>query len=132
VQLNGSLYIRSDVDKRLRENLCITDAKSLYDSLAKEAKGKEPRIDISTAEIKQSMAAVVVKQRWIPHNEMICDPLTKSFGKANLRALLATMRSGKLKLGSEKDELNYRKSLKEEGKAVPRKKGVGQEHDHHL
>jgi len=123
------LYIRNDIDKRLRDHLCVMDAKSLYDALLKEARGREPRVALSVAEIKQGMATLGIRPRWIPHNEMLCDPLKKSFAKSNLRALLRTMRTGRLQLGCEKDEMSYRQAVKASGKAVPRLKGRGRHDD---
>ena len=39
------------------------------------------------------------------------------------------MRSGKLQLGSDKDEMSYRQAVKSTGEAVPRLKGGGTRHD---
>eukprot|EP00971_Amphidinium_carterae_P322936 6418347-Amphidinium_carterae.5 len=41
--------------EQMHSNLAITDAKSLCDALKGQARGKEPRIAIATAEAKQGM-----------------------------------------------------------------------------
>ena len=121
--LDGGLICRSDADKTLRENLAITDAKSLYDALKKQAKGKEPRTALAAGEIKQGMIACGAQVRWIPHNHQLCDPLTKRMHKANLQALMRTMRSGRYRLRSEGDELAYRRQVRESGQTLQRIKG---------
>ena len=57
--------------------MALSDAKSLYDSLKREAKGKEPKVARAVAEAKQGMAAVGIEPRWTPHNRMIVDGMTK-------------------------------------------------------
>ena len=91
---DGSIILRHSLDETLKRHLVITDAKSLYDSLRGQAKGKEPRVAIAIGEIKQGMAMLGLRARWIPHNHMLCDPLTKSFLKNNATLLLSTMKSG--------------------------------------
>ena len=120
---DGVLLCRADADRTLRENLAITDAKSLYDALKKQAKGKEPRIALAAGEIRQGMNACGVQVRWIPHNEQLCDPLTKRMHKANLQALMRVMRAGRYKLRSEGDELAYRRQVRESGRTLQRIKG---------
>lgn len=82
LKMNGSLYIRDDVDKRLRDHLAITDAHSLFDALEEEARGKEPRVGLAVGEIKHAMAGLAIRQRWIPHNEQVCDALTSRWARA--------------------------------------------------
>ncbi len=43
----GVAMFRESADAKLQESLAISDAKSLYDGLRKEARGKEPRVALS-------------------------------------------------------------------------------------
>ena len=114
----GALAFRCTADAKLRSGLAISDAKSLYDALEREARGKEPRVALAVGEIrgkiKQGMVAVGLAPRWIPHNTMIVDGMTKYIGKSNLQPLLKA---------SEKDEEPYRRELKEAGKTVTCQRG---------
>ncbi len=58
------------------------------------------------------------RPRWAPHV-----PLTKKTKDAHLFPLLQVMASGYYKLKAEKDELSYRRDLKESGQTVTRLKG---------
>ena len=62
-----------------------------------------------------SMAALAAMVRWIPHNRMLADGLTKILSKANLMPLLKAMHHGKYRIVSEVDEETHRKQLKENG-----------------
>ena len=71
LQMDGTLSMRDDICKEIRDNLAITDAKSLYDALEGMTKGKEPRVALAVAEIKQGMAAVkttILKMVSLPNN----------------------------------------------------------------
>ena len=114
-QLRGALIVRADFNNKLKTGLCITDAKSLYDSLEREAKGKEARVALAVATTKQSMIVTGMRPRWIPHNDNIVDGLTKTFAKANLRPLMKFMKTGKMLVRSETTELEHRKELKASG-----------------
>ena len=107
----------------LKENLAVTDAKSLYDSLRKTARGKESRVALAVAEIRQSLAACSATPRWVPHNVQICDPLTKTFSKANVQPILGLLKTGTYHMASEVDEETYRKNLKMSGQMVQRLRG---------
>ena len=107
----------------LRETLGITDAKSLYDAVQKEAKIREPRVALAVAEINQSMAIVSAGVRWIPHNIMLADGLTKKLTKANLGPLMKVMSRGTYQMRSEVDERLYREQVKDDGLKVARIKG---------
>ena len=65
--------------------------------------------------------------RWIPHNRMVADALTKLFHKANVQPILSLMRSGQYQMRSELDEVQYRERLKETGQTLTRMKGKYQE-----
>ena len=64
--LAGALVAKSNTDEHLKATLGITDAKSLYDSVKREAKSKEWRVALAVSEIKQTMAIVDAGIRWIP------------------------------------------------------------------
>lgn len=115
LKMNGSLYIRDDVDKRPRNRLAIIDAKSLFNALEKEARGIEPRV---------GPAAMGLRQRGIPHNEQVSDPLAKSMGKSKMNPLLRLVRLGQLRIGSEKTELEFRQAEKSAGRAVAPLRGA--------
>eukprot|EP00971_Amphidinium_carterae_P122614 2427689-Amphidinium_carterae.1 len=119
----GAVMMREAGSEQLRENLAITDAKSLYDALQGQARGKEPRIAIATAEAKQGMALLNLKPRWLPRNLMISDPLTKVLGKCNAVPLLRCMRSGCFKLCPEQEHLDNRREEKSSRGHAQRLKG---------
>ena len=123
LSLDGVVVCRTTMDTVLKENLGITDAKSLFDALKKQAKGKDPRIALAVGEIRQGMIACAADVRWIPHNHQLVDPLTKRLHKSNLQALMRTMRSGTYMLRSEEDEMAYRKRIRESGQTLQRVKG---------
>ena len=125
--VRGALIARETVTEDLRRNLCITDAKSLYDALSRNTlKGKEKQVALVTAEIKQVMAVTGLIPRWLPHNEMICDGLTKDLKGGNLKPLRKFMQQGTLRLSCELDEVAYRTKERQEGRRVPRVKGHGE------
>ena len=62
--------------------------------------------------------------RWIPHNRMLADGLTKILSKANLIPLLKAMHHGKYKIVSDIDEETHRNMLKERGETRTRLKGI--------
>ena len=69
------------------------------------------------------MAVAGIKPRWMPHNEMAVDGLTKELKKSNLKPLLKYMKTGRLRLTAEQDEMSARKTLKDEGGRIQRLKG---------
>jgi hypothetical protein len=116
--------MRDNVDDKLQKNIAITDAKALYDALDRDClKAKEQQVALVTAEIKQVMAVAGIVPRWMPHNEMAVDGLTKELKKSNLRPLLKFLKTGKLKLTAESEEMSARKTIKEEGGRITRDKG---------
>ena len=121
--IEGKLLIAETGNDFFKETLTATDAKSLYDALHKEAKGKEPRVALAVAEIKQSLAALKAGPKWIPHNYMLADGLTKKLDKSNLAPLLKLMSSGHYSMQSEMKEQEFREKLKEQGGSVARQRG---------
>lgn len=121
--INGAMIYRDNSKDKLKENLAVTDTKSLYDGLKKEAKTKEQKIAISIGVIKQGFAATGMQPRWAPHNVVLADALTKELQRYNLQPLMKTMATGKYKLTSEEDEIAHREHLKATGQTLQRQKG---------
>ena len=122
--VRGALIVRNSTDDKLKQNIVVTDAKALYDALDRQClRAKEKQVALVTAEIKQVMAVAGLVPRWIPHNVMVVDGLTKELKKSNLKPLLQFMGTGKLKLTAEEDEVDARRQLREEGGRVQRFEG---------
>jgi hypothetical protein len=75
--------------------VCTTDAKSLFDHLAKESAGttKDKRSAITMSAIRDFLERHQGVIKWIPGEAMIADPLTKQNG--HRETLLNVMRCGK-------------------------------------
>ena len=124
LNVRGALIVRNDIDGKLKKNMCITDARALYDALERDSlKSKEKQVALVTAEIKQVMAVTGLIPRWMPHNNMAVDGLTKEMKKANLKPLMSLMKTGRLRLTAEEQETEHRKELKEQGIIITRDKG---------
>jgi hypothetical protein len=122
--IRGALVAREDVDQRLMSNIAITDAKALYDALDRDClKAKEKQVALVTAEIKQVMSVVGLVPRWMPHNEMAVDGLTKGLKKSNIKPLLRYMQTGQLRLTAESDEMEARRETRAAGGKIGRDKG---------
>lgn len=100
--------------------LAITDAKSLFDNLIREAtSSQEKRAALEICVARESLLALGGKMRWIPHEENFTDPLTKLAG--NKQSLYKYLREATLLLKDEAAELEQRKLYRERtGKANPR------------
>jgi hypothetical protein len=124
LHVREALVVKNDTDKKLRKNICLTDARSLYDALERDSlNSKEKQVALVTAEIKQVMSVAGLIPRWMPHNHMAVDGLTKEMKKSNLKPLLSLMKTGRLRLTAEDQEAELRKELKEQGIRVQREKG---------
>lgn len=93
---------REDIDETLRQGqgLCLIDAKSLYDHLVKPTVGstEDRRTAIEMQLIRQSMQETGTAVKWISHELMIADCLTKRFG--NKEPLYKFLQSGVLNFAS--------------------------------
>ena len=89
-------------EQRLRKNICVVDAKSLYDHLSKETLGvaDDKRTAIEMQIIRQSMSETATQIRWVPHQLMLVDGLTKKGG--NMLPLYSLLRSGQIKVLEDK------------------------------
>ena len=124
-EMNGHVLMKDTTSDELLQAMMIADAKSLYDSIKRTAKGKEPRVALAVGEIKESMAVIGAIPRWIPHNKMLADSLTKVLSKSNATPLLQALKSGKYKIVAEDDELRQRAYEKEQQGRASRLKGFG-------
>ena len=105
-------------------HLAVVDAKSLYDHLSKETCGHtaDRRTAIEMQIIRQTLFELGASIRWIDHNRMLVDALTKTNG--NVEPLLKVLGSGKWQIVAEEQEIEHRKMLKNQG-ALTRQKGSG-------
>ena len=116
--------VKDNIDSKLRQNIVVTDAKALYDALERQClRAKEQQVALVTAEIRQVMAVAGLIPRWIPHNVMVVDGLTKELKKSNLSPLLRLMKTGRVRLTAEAEEVESRARLRDEGLQVQRHKG---------
>eukprot|EP00971_Amphidinium_carterae_P331541 6465172-Amphidinium_carterae.1 len=111
----GVLMARDVTNKDLKSHLVITDAKSLYDGLRKDARSREPKISLTIAELKQGLNLMNMAVRWLPHNLMLVDPFTKPLSKANASPLLHVFQKGSFQINSEMEHLLERKKTREAG-----------------
>ena len=110
---------KSNGDEVLRDSLSVIDAKSLYDNLMRE--GNQPQdkftaLDVAIA--REKIDGLGVQLRWVEHQSMIVDSLTKV--NANKDALFQLLSSGTFRLEAEEDLLEDRLTRRQEGRVKPR------------
>ena len=92
--------------------VCVIDAKSAFDHLVRESTGGHCR---RTAQelcvIRRSMQTLRARCRWVPHERMVVDALTKRHG--NSVTMLRLLRDGVLSIVDEDRELAMRKVYRE-------------------
>ena len=92
--------------------VCVIDAKSVFDHLVRESTGGHCR---RTAQelcvIRRSMQTLRARCRWVPHERMVVDALTKRHG--NSVAMLRLLRDGVLSIVDGDRELAMRKVYRE-------------------
>eukprot|EP00971_Amphidinium_carterae_P350333 6491492-Amphidinium_carterae.1 len=91
---SGTMIARDTTATSVKEGVSVTDAKSLFDGLKRDARGKEPRVGLAVAELKQGLSLMGLAVRWIPHGVMLADAFTKPCAKANLAPLMHVLRHG--------------------------------------
>ncbi|CAE7216976.1 GIP [Symbiodinium sp. CCMP2592] len=103
-------------------NRAVVDAKSLYDHLSKETCGHtaDRRTAIEMQIIRQTLSELGASIRWIEHNRMLVDSLTKVGG--NAEPLIKVLESGRWRIVAEAQEVEKRKLLKAQGALVRHKK----------
>ena len=96
---------KEDIDPTLKEGLCIVDAKSLYDHLVKSTVGTtdDRRTAIEMQVVRQSLAETATEIKWVRHERMLVDCLTKRFG--NRGPLYEFLRSGWLDFNCSQEKL---------------------------
>ncbi len=108
----------------IRQEQCqITDAKSLYDAVIKQSPNsrQDRRTAVELAIIVESMRKSGGSLRWTPHPRMPADVLTKDDLSKSNGALEEILRTSRLGLASEDEELQLRKqdpSAKSRSKAA--------------
>ncbi|CAE7563252.1 GIP, partial [Symbiodinium sp. CCMP2456] len=105
------VVMRSLCELNERQRQCsVTDAKSLFDCILKEhPQGRQDRkasleLAIIVRDLEQTRSMV----RWVPHQKMVVDALTKMDPSKANGAMEAFLKAGFLSLVDEKEELNYR------------------------
>ena len=92
--------------------VCVIDAKSAFDHLVRESTGGHCR---RTAQelcvIRRSMQTLRARCRWVPHERMVVDALTKRHG--NSVTMLRLLRDGVLSIVDEDRELAMRRVYRE-------------------
>ena len=92
--------------------VCVIDAKSAFDHLVRESTGGHCR---RTAQelcvIRRIMQTLRTRCRWVPHERMVVDALTKWHG--NSVTVLRLLRYGVLSIVDEDRELTMRKVYRE-------------------
>ena len=106
--------LKSDCQLRSSIPQCsITDAKSLYDSVKKgdPSSRQDRRTAIELAIICEAMSHAQGILRWVPHPKMIADGLTKDDLAKGNGALEDLLKTGRLCLWDELEELDRRKKF---------------------
>ena len=93
--LRGSSQVLAEQEARIKDPIAVAvvDAKSLYDAAASEqAQGDDDRSALEIAIIQESLAKLLGRMRWVPHNVNPADALTKVAGahEAPLMRLLTS------------------------------------------
>ena len=103
----------------------VVDAKSMYDSLSKEVPGskQDRRSGVDLAIIRESMGQSGTVVRWVPHQLMLVDCMTKSDVAKGNYALTSTLKTGYMRLVVESTEMSKRKGTKS---GLSRSRGASQ------
>ena len=107
------VIMRGDVQRLRRQPQCsVTDAKSLYDCLLRgNPSGKQDRKSaLELAIILRDLQETRSMIRWVPHQKMLVDCMTKESIEKGNGAMTQFLRSGWLSLVDVQEELNHRKT----------------------
>jgi len=107
------ILMREMVSTPSRQSQCaVTDAKSLYDCLLREhPSGKQDRKSaLELAIILKDLQETKSMIRWLPHQKMIADCLTKESLDRSNGALVQFLKSGWLRLVDVAEELEHRRT----------------------
>eukprot|EP00971_Amphidinium_carterae_P289000 5738574-Amphidinium_carterae.1 len=102
--------LKSELCKRGCSTTHVIDAKALFDALQKEASSshQDRRAAVDLSIIPESVSRAQAQLRWVPHGQMLADPLTKIRADLASPALEQTLASGWYRFVSEEDELAER------------------------
>jgi hypothetical protein len=102
--------IMKEPDEKLKM-VAVSDAKSLYDNLSREANtGAERRAALEICVCRDSLSSLGGQCRWFPHNLNPTDCLTKL--KGNVGPLHELMRTSRFKLTCEEAVIQERKDYR--------------------
>jgi hypothetical protein len=119
-----SMVLRCDKASEMDPDaLAVMDAKSLFDSLnSEQTLSEDRRAALEVAVIRDDMAILHGKSRWIPHNFNPADCLTKAEG-AHSEPLFQLLKTGTLCLADEASVLELHSTIKAENSGyLPRHK----------
>ncbi|CAE6919208.1 unnamed protein product [Symbiodinium sp. KB8] len=121
VQAQADIVLqKTDADPKLKDSLAVVDAKSLYDNLMKEgaqAQDKFTALDVAIA--REKIDGLGVQVRWVEHQSMPVDSLTKI--GAGKDCLLDLIQTGTFKLEAESELLEDRLLRRQTGTVKPRR-----------
>ena len=90
-------------------SILVVDAKSLYDAMnAEQRHGSDDRVAFELAIVRESVAVVSGRVRWVPHNANPSDALTKVAG-AHAEPMLKLLRTGRYAIQEEDEVLGQGK-----------------------
>ena len=105
------VVMRGDITIDHQPQVAVTDAKSLYDCLLREhPSGKQDRKSaLELAIILKDLQETKSMLRWVPHQKMLVDVLTKNCLEKGNGALLQFLRTGWISFVDVQQELQNRK-----------------------
>ncbi|CAE7241405.1 RE1 [Symbiodinium sp. CCMP2456] len=110
---------RADCDQKLRESLSIVDAKSVYDNVIKDgAQAADKYTALEVAIARERSDGLGVQIRWVEHQAMVVDALTKV--GANPQALYRLLDTGHFRITAEEQQMVERAELRAIGRVKPR------------
>jgi hypothetical protein len=112
-------------EEQLKESLAVVDAKSLYDYLAKETiGGQDKRTAIEVQIIREDLQRIGGVIRWVDHQAMIADTLTKVRGAKN--SLCKMLETGRFSIQAEESLMDDRCQARKQGitSSEIRRKGI--------
>ena len=106
----------AETDEVLKQSLAIVDAKSLYDYLSKQTVGgQDKRTAIEVQIIREDLNTLEGRVRWVDHQAMIADGLTKLRGQNE--AMYRLINSGEFSIQAEVDQLKAREDARANGQS---------------
>ena len=115
VKSRAELVLQSaEADETLKNSLAVVDAKSLYDNMMKDGSQSQDKftaLDVAIA--RERVDGLGVELRWVEHQAMIVDSLTKLNG--NKDSMLKLLENGTFRLEAEEWQLEDRERRRLEG-----------------